>query len=178
MTNHVHLLITTEWPENISLFMQFIGRRYVPFINHKYGRSGSAWEGRYKASLVQQERYFLMVMRYIELNPVRALMVALPAQYPWSSFVHNAGLRKISFINHHSTYLQLGESEHQRHIEYQRLFVGELGADDIKLIRESWQSGTPLGNSRFKEEVERTLACKVGQARRGRPSMVAVDKGL
>ncbi|AMO70176.1 transposase [Zhongshania aliphaticivorans] len=69
MTNHIHLLVTPEDGIQISRLMQFIGRRYVPYLNHKYGRSGSAWEGRYKASLVQDEAYLFTVMRYIELNP-------------------------------------------------------------------------------------------------------------
>lgn len=177
MTNHVHLLITAEKAENISRFMQFIGRRYVPYINHKYGRSGSLWEGRYKASLVQKERYFLTVMRYIELNPVRASMVDLPGHYRWSSFVHNAGMRKISFIKYHSAYLSLASDEQQRYRLYRNLFIGEIGTEDITRIRESWQTGTPLGSSVFKGQVEQALACKVGQARRGRPKGL-VEKGL
>ena len=53
MTNHVHLLLTLELGEVVSLFMQYIGCHYVPYINHKYSRSGFIWEGRYKAGLVQ-----------------------------------------------------------------------------------------------------------------------------
>ena len=68
MTNHVHLLITPSQADQVSRFMQFIGRRYVPFINRKYGKSGSIWEGRYKASLIQEESYLLTVMRYIDLK--------------------------------------------------------------------------------------------------------------
>ncbi len=74
MTNHVHILATPKGRADISVFMQFIGRRYVPYINNKYGGSVSIWEGRYKASLVQEEDYFLSVMRYIELNPARAVL--------------------------------------------------------------------------------------------------------
>jgi putative transposase len=81
MTNHVHLLITPVDASSVSAFMQFIGRHYVPYINHKYGRSGSIWEGRFKSSLVDSESYLLATMRYIELNPVRASMVESPSQY-------------------------------------------------------------------------------------------------
>lgn len=58
MTNHIHLLVTPPKAKHVSLFMQFIGRRYVPYVNRKYAKSGSIWEGRYKASLVQEETYF------------------------------------------------------------------------------------------------------------------------
>ena len=93
MTNHVHLLLTPKETTSISLFMQYIGRRYVPYINYKYGKSGSLWEGRYKASLVQDDKYLLRVMKYIELNPVRACMVELPGEYRWSSFCHDSGVK-------------------------------------------------------------------------------------
>ena len=63
MTNHVHILLTAQSSTGVSQFIQHIGRRYVPFINHKYGRSGSIWEGRFKSSLVQSDRYFLAVMK-------------------------------------------------------------------------------------------------------------------
>ena len=132
MTNHVHLLVTPKGNAETSLFMQYIGRRYVPYINHKYRKSGSIWEGRYKASLVQAEEYFLTVMRYIELNPVRAGMVAAPGHYRWSSFCHNTGIKKISFINPHPTYLALGVSEEERFRAYQALFSGHIDTGLMK----------------------------------------------
>jgi len=177
MTNHIHLLVTPEDGIQISRLMQFIGRRYVPYLNHKYGRSGSAWEGRYKASLVQDEAYLFTVMRYIELNPVRAAMVVRPGQYRWSSFCHNAGVREISFLRFHSLYEKLGKTREDRHRAYCYMFEGTMDEADIKLIRESWQSGTPLGNDWFKERVQQRLQCKVGYARRGRPAKNRV-KGL
>lgn len=169
MTNHVHLLVTPTLSNNVSLFMQFIGRRYVPYINHKYGKTGSIWEGRYKASLVQEDKYFLTVMRYIEMNPVRASMVDLPGHYPWSSYCHNAGIRRISFIRSHPVYIALGKTDRKRCVAYQKLFEGHLCSDDMRRIDESWLTGTPLGNDSFKGEVEQRLKCKVGQVRRGRP---------
>ncbi|RBP52898.1 transposase [Arenicella xantha] len=169
MTNHVHFLITPSEVNNPSLFMQYIGRRYVPYINHKYGRSGSLWEGRYKASLVQEEGYFLKVMKYIELNPVRASMVDAPNLYRWSSFCHNGGAKAIEFLTCHDIYLSLGSSKSERTDAYIELFKYDLCAQDMRRIRDSWQTGTPLGNDYFLEQVERQLVCKVGQARRGRP---------
>jgi len=111
MTNHVHLLATPKEGRDISLLMQYIGRYYVPYINYKYGKSGSIWEGRYKVSLVQENDYFLKVMRYIELNPVRANMVELPGHYRWSSFCHNIGTREISFLSFHQIYSELSNCE-------------------------------------------------------------------
>lgn len=177
MTNHVHMLVTPKIHDAVSPFMQFLGRRYVPYINFKYGRSGTIWEGRFKASLVQEEAYFLKVMRYIELNPVRAGMVKLPGHYRWSSFCHNSGARKNSFIREHSLFSRLGLTVGERHKAYSALFSSELDVEDEKQISEAWLSGTPLGNDYFKEKVERELSRKVGQARRGRP-LKKCNKGL
>jgi putative transposase len=177
MTNHVHLLVTPLEGKDISLFMQYIGRRYVPYVNHKYGKSGSLWEGRYKASLVQGDNYFLKVMRYIELNPVRAGMVKLPGHYRWSSFCHNVGIREISFITMHPIYKTLGACSQNRHHAYAELFRYDLDKADMKKIRDASQTGTPLGNDLFREKLEKQLQCKVGITRRGRPIKIN-SKGL
>ena len=177
MTNHVHVLLTPLEGKDISDFMQFIGRHYVPYINNKYGKSGSIWEGRYKASLVQEETYLLSVMRYIELNPVRAGMVESPSHYRWSSFSHNAGILRIGVVNSHSVYDGLGADKESRAVAYRSLFSSHLDSAAVKKIQDAWLTGTPLGNERFTEMVEETLARKVGQDRRGRPRKTFV-KGL
>ena len=169
MTNHVHLLVTPTVGTDISLFMQFIGRRYVPYVNHKYGKSGSIWEGRYKASLVQAEEYILSVMRYIELNPVRANMVESPGQYRWSSFHHNIGSLQFDVIKSHPVYLSLGRDKASQTSAYRELFHFHLEPESMKKIANAWLTGTPLGNDYFRGRVEKTLALKVGQDRRGRP---------
>ena len=90
MTNHFHLLLTPEFASGPSLLMKFLGQRYVQYVNRTYKRSGSLWEGRFRASLVQTEQYLLSCYRYIEMNPVRANMVKHPQDYQWSSYAANA----------------------------------------------------------------------------------------
>jgi putative transposase len=107
MTNHVHILAAPKHKGAISRMMQYVGRRYVPYINHVYGRSGTLWEGRYKGSLVQDEVYLLSCMRYIELNLVRATMVKTAAQYRWSSYHANASGRKSELITPHKLILSV-----------------------------------------------------------------------
>ena len=88
MTNHVHLLITPEHRDSLSRLFQYVGRYYVSYVNNTYGRTGTLWEGRYKASVVEEEHYLLSCYRYIELNPVRAGMVKRPEDYyPWSRVI-------------------------------------------------------------------------------------------
>jgi REP-associated tyrosine transposase len=172
MTNHVHILATPRGDEGITRLMQYTGRHYVPYINHTYGTSGSLWEGRYKASLIEDEHYLLTCMRYIELNPVRAAMVKSPAYYRWSSYRCNAQGKTDPLITPHALYRALGRTEAARTAAYRELFTTHLDAEALTDIRDAWQSGTPLGHERFKASVERKLRCKLGYARRGRPTKV------
>ena len=169
MTNHVHVLATPKKTDSISRMMQYLGQHYFPYINYQYGRSGTLWEGCYKASLVEDEKYLMSCMRYIEMNPVRAGMVKHPKYYPWSSYGCNAYGRKSEMITPHPRYLSLAKEAGLRRKAYRDLFqLDDLEQDNIA-IRQAWQTGTPLGNNRFKEKVEKVLITKVGFAQRGRP---------
>lgn len=169
MTNHIHILATPESKNGISLMMQYIGRYYVPYINHTYGTSGTIWEGRYKASMLHDEEYLLICMRYIELNPVRAGIVRSPGAYRWSSYRTNAQGIENTLLRQHPLYLALGKTKKQRMDAYRALFKSHLDDEVLTDIRASLQTGTPLGNEYFRNKIEARLKCKVGQARRGRP---------
>ncbi|MDQ6988720.1 MAG: transposase [Mariprofundaceae bacterium] len=170
MTNHVHLLVTPEDEMGVSLMMQYVGRYYVPYINHSYGRTGTLWEGRYKSSLIDADAYFLTCSRYIELNPVRALMVAHPREYVWSSYAANGEGKLDEVVTSHALYHALGATDEERKLAYAALFSVHIEAAELLDIRASWQTGTPLGNDRFRDKIEGVLGRKVGQSRRGRPS--------
>ena len=98
MTNHFHMAIETQ---NIELWkiMQRILHPYSMDFNHKYNFTGHLFESRYTSCLVEDERYFLEVSRYIHLNPVKARMVREPLDYEYSSygkFVSNGSAKKKS----------------------------------------------------------------------------------
>ncbi len=176
MTNHVHLLVTPKDAAAISRMMQSVGQRYVPYVNHEYGRSGTLWEGRFKASLVQAQSYLLACYRYIEFNPVRAGMVAAPGDYPWSSYRCNALGERNPLIATHPDYRALGDSATERQAAYRDLFTAHLDPILLEQMHACLQTGTPFGNDRFREQIERTLGCDLGYARRGRPRrVVTVD---
>lgn len=170
MTNHVHLLMTPYEKDAISHLTQYVGRHYVPYINYTYERSGTLWEGRHKGSLVQDETYFLNCMRYIELNPVRANMVNSPKQYPWSSHMKNAFNVDNDLITAHDSYLCLDENINARVMSYRDLFKQTLSEEMLSEIRACWQTGTPLGNDLFLQQIEAALNVRVGRTRRGRPA--------
>ncbi len=100
MDNHVHLLVTPATGQGLPKLMQFLGRQYVSWFNRRHSRTGTLWEGRYKSSLIQSERYLLNCMVYMDLNPVRAGMAAHPGDYQWSSYLHAAGKRVERYLIH------------------------------------------------------------------------------
>ena len=169
MTNHVHLLMTPSDAIGISKVMSLLGQHYVQYINHTYRRSGTLWEGRHKASIVNVEEYLLLCYRYIELNPVRAGMVAAPEDYPWSSYQHHAWNKPCPIINDHELYLGLGRDKEERSYAYRELFRAQLPEQDIHSIRQAYHYNYPLGNDRFKEKIEEALNRQVGYAKKGRP---------
>ncbi|MDX8396554.1 MAG: transposase [Mariprofundaceae bacterium] len=171
MTNHVHLLVTAEDATGIGRMMQYIGRYYVQYVNHTYDRTGTLWEGRYKSSLIDADEYLLVCSRYIEMNPVRASMVKHPSEYEWSSYHANANGEVDVILKRHELYLSLGTTDDDRCEAYCDLFRGHIDDEVLSEIRASWQTGTPLGNDRFREKIEAVLEKKVGYSHRGRPKM-------
>ena len=169
MTNHVHLLMTPATGAGISRVMQSVGRRYVQYINYTYKRTGTLWEGRHKASLIQRRHYLLKCYRYIELNPVRAGMVDQPGEYRWSSYRSNAEGRANPLITAHPEYLLLGATAAERQDAYRDLFKSHMDSNEIKEIRRAITHDVPLGNERFREEIEAMLGRRIQDKRRGRP---------
>lgn len=170
MTNHVHLLVTPRDSEGASRLMQHLGRHYVLYVNRNYRRTGTLWEGRHKASLVQADAYLLACMRYIELNPVTAGMVAKPDLYGWSSYRANACGESNRLLTSHGIYLGLGTSATDRQAAYRGLFHSQLSTEAAQQIRNCLDYNRPLGNDRFRQEIEQVLGRKIGMQRRGRPA--------
>ena len=154
MTNHVHVLVTPSSAGAVSRMMQWLGRQYVGYINGRYRRTGTLWEGRYKSCLVDTERYLLTCYRYIELNPVRAAMVADPADYAWSSYRANAQAGPDIVVVPHAEYLRLGTDQEQRCVAYRALFKDALDDDRLTEIRAYVQQQRALGTPRFQREIE------------------------
>ncbi|WP_372362188.1 transposase [Xanthomonas sp. NCPPB 1325] len=114
MDNHVHLLVTPPAAGRIGQLMQRLGENYVALFDGRRGRTGTLWEGRYKACLVDSADYVLRCYRYIELNPVRARLTDNPAAYRWSSCPANLGQRRYSALTPHPCWLALGSDPIQR----------------------------------------------------------------
>lgn len=169
MTNHIHLLVSPENKDSIGQLFQGLGRHYVRYINETYDRQGGLWEGRYKGNIIQSQTYLLACMRYIEMNPVRAGMVDHPEKYRWSSYTANALGADNAILSEHEEYINLATSSDQRQKVYQGLFDDNLETEAVDFLRQSLQSGTPLGNAQFITQVETMIGGKVGCIRPGRP---------
>jgi putative transposase len=176
MTNHVHLLLTPQTSEGISRVMQSIGRRYVQYVNKTYRRCGTLWESRHKASLVDAEQYLLACYRYIELNPVAAEMVAHPGAYRWSSYGRNAWGQGNDLVCSHEIYDALGASPAETQQRYRELFSSELSRKTAHEIRVAASFSMPLGNERFKKQIESVLGRPLGHVKRGRPAAKVTPK--
>jgi len=168
MTNHTHLLMTPEDEQGISCVMQSLGRRYVQYINKTYRRTGTLWGSRHKASVVDAEDYLLHCYRYIELNPVRAGMVEHPGDYRWSSYRYHAYGEQNDLIQDHLLYHHIAADNDTRRACYRELFSAGLDRQLLHEIRTAAIFSMPLGNDRFKLQIERALDKSIGYARRGR----------
>ena len=169
MTNHVHLLCTPKANNAVSLMMQSLGRQYVRYFNFNYQRTGTLWEGRFKACLVQEEDYLLHLYRYIELNPVRAGMVEQPSDYSWSSYQINALGKASELCTAHPLYLALGVDSIERQSNYRELFKHHVEGQLLEEIRLSTNQGMVLGNDWFKVDVERLTGRRMTAKKKGRP---------
>lgn len=169
MSNHVHLLCTPNSDTAISLLMQSVGRRYVQYFNLKHERTGGLWEGRFRSFVVESQRYFLTCQRYVELNPVRAGMVALPGEYAWSSFrCHGMG-EESDLHTPHPEYLALGSAPRERVRAYHQLFAEALPREQQDSIAKALSSGYALGGEDFKAALERRFGLPQRPKPRGRP---------
>lgn len=174
MTNHVHLLITPDYEDSISRVMQHVGRQYVQYVNKRYQRTGTLWEGRHKGCLIAQESYLLACYRYIELNPVRAGMVDLPEQYQWSSYHSNALGDIDDLVVKHALYESIHQDEVERYKLYSTLFEQVLDVGVINQIRAGAKANHLVGDDCFKKTIAKRLGRSMGYGVRGRP---AINKG-
>lgn len=169
MTNHVHLLVTPSATGQIAHLLQALGRRYVRYVNDHYHRTGTLWEGRYKACPVDSDDYLVRCYRYIELNPVRALMVEDPADYRWSSHAANAHGQHDPLVTPHPNYVARGCDPISRHASYRQLIKQAISEGNLAAIRIHLQRQHAFGTDHFRAVIEAQLGRRAGPAKIGRP---------
>lgn len=169
MSNHFHLLATPETAEGIPTMMQSVGRRYVRHFNLQQGRSGTLWEGRYKSTLIQAERYLLTCMAYLDLNPVRAGMVNDAVTYPWSSHAHYIGRTSDRLLTPHPLYWELGNTPFSREAAYGAMVQAGVSVQQQRALTDSALRGWALGEPDYVAALQQRTERRVEKARAGRP---------
>lgn len=176
MTNHVHLLVTPREADSLPRTMQSLGRRYVRHVNRLYGRTGTLWEGCYRAAPIDSDEYFFSCCRYIELNPVRAGMVRHPREYAWSSYCAHAEGKRDPLASEPAIFRRLGTTAAERQRAYRNLFKDPLEQSFVDGLRTATSGGWPLGNNRFKQKIAKALGRRVTPLPAGRPRKVVIGK--
>ena len=148
MTNHVHMLMTAERPDGVSLTMQNVASTYSRQLNKRLDRQGPLWEGRFRSSLIDTDYYCLACYRYIELNPVRAGIVASPADYRWSSYRENVGQRAPRIVEPHPSFLSLGALPDERAGNYLAILAEVLPVNTLATLRKG------MGQARRASDTE------------------------
>ena len=169
MSNHLHLLLTPSQNDSLPKMMQAVGRSYVLYFNKRLTRSGTLWEGRYRSALIQTERYLLACMAYIDLNPVRAGMVAQAADYPWSSHGHYIGRQSEAWLTPHPLYWEMGNTPFAREAAYAAMVNAGVNQTQQQALTSSALSGWALGEESFVIGLQKQTARRVNPAKAGRP---------
>ncbi len=167
MPDHFHLLLTPRAEDGIGKLMQSIGRYYVRYFNERYQASGPLWEGRYRATLLDPEAFFLPCARYLELNPVRAGLVADPGDYDWSSYGCHALGNEDRLVSPHPRYQRLGRSKIARQTAYRALCATPLEPATVQRIRDATNKSWLLGDEVFARDIEGLVNRRTQPRQRG-----------
>jgi putative transposase len=169
MPDHLHLLVTPSDEGGLGRMMQWLGRHYVPYFNAKYQRVGTLWQGRYKATVIEAEKYYLPCSLYIESNPVRSHLVGDAGEYAWSSYQHHIGLKMDALITDHPLFWDMGNTPFQREAVYKERMAQLIPVAEIQAMTNATLKGWILGSDRFKAEMMKLTDRRVEPVRRGRP---------
>ena len=177
MSNHFHLLATPATTEGIPQMMQSVGRRYVRYFNQRQARTGTLWEGRYRSTLIQAERYLVACMVYIDLNPVRAGIADSPSDYPWSSHAHYIGRRTDRLVTPHPLWWEIGNTPFAREAAYGELVLSGVSVPQERALTDSALRGWALGEPDYVAALQRRTERRVTKSRAGRPFGTPKSRG-
>jgi putative transposase len=170
MGNHFHLLITPQTSKALPLMMQAIGRDYARYFNKRYNRTGTIWEGRYRSSIIDTDRYLLACMVYLDLNPVRAGLVRAAGDYSLSSYHHYAGNQVNTMVSPTQSYWALGNTPFAREAAYRDLVANGLQHNELEKLTDHALHGWPLGGQQFLDEINTLTHRRTEKLKKGRPA--------
>lgn len=156
MRNHCHLLVTAAGETAIDAMLGAVRSQYLGYCRSLYPGAVASLQVHYLCSAVQADDHVLRCCHYIEANPVRASLVATPADYRWSSYGCSAQGVESELWVPHSRYRALGADAVARRIAYRRQFAGLLKPDETRQIRACLYQGRPYGARDFCQRMAAT----------------------
>jgi len=171
MTNHVHLVVDPgAVGANLGRLMKRLAGRHTRRLNRLAGTTGTAWEGRFKSSPIESDRYLLACTRYVELNPVRAGIAAAPADYRWSSYRAKVGLEPLGCLDLDPCFQALASTLERQRSRYREWVEAGIQNSELQLIRDALRRNQLTGSEQFAREVEQRTGARVHFRGQGRPS--------
>jgi putative transposase len=167
--SEVHLLATPGDANGLSRMMQSLGRRYVAGFNRHHGRSGTLWDGRFRATVIEAERHFHACLCFVELAPVRAGLALDAQEHPWSSARHHLGLVSDLLVTDHALQWATGNTPFEREVAHRQLLERALSPEQIRGIMEATTKGWALGSDSFAASLQERTGRRAKPGRRGRP---------
>ncbi len=168
MSNHIHIIVQPSDMVSLSRMLKLVAGRYARYINKTYKRTGILWEGRFKSSPIEQEKYLLGCIRYIEMNPVKAKVAKDPKEYRWSSYAKRALGEDDPILDLDPYYLELGKTPEERAEAYREWFKESIPEDELNHIRKGIRSSIPIGSKDFINQLSQILGRNIVFRPRGR----------
>ena len=169
MTNHFHLLLRPEAGVSIGRVMQSLLVAHTRRYHKRHGSLGHVWQGRFKSPPIQDDGHLWTVLRYVEANPLRAALVADPADYPWSSYPAHLGHRPDPLLSELPGWAYLGTTPLERSQAWQAKVLAAVAEPDLGAIRASLVSGRPFGDPDWAAARGDELGLNAARRPRGRP---------
>jgi putative transposase len=169
MPDHFHLLLTPQTETGLPQMLQSVGRRYVRYFNDQQTRTGTLWDGRYRSTMLQPELYLLPCMVAMDLNPVRAGLVANAADYVWSSHGHYIGRQVDRLLTPHAQFWGLGNTPFAREASYAELVQVGVSASQHSAMMDATLKGWALGSPEFLQVLQKQTLRRLTKGQAGRP---------
>jgi putative transposase len=176
LDNTIQLLLRPPSEAALSRSMQALGRRYVAGFNRRHGRSGTLWEGRFRAGVVQEGAPTLQAMLLVDGLQSRHGQAASPQASRWSSAPHRLGLCRDPLVTDPPEFWRLGNTPFEREAAYGAMLVQGLDAAQLRRIEHAAASGWVLGSPQFVADIEKQLGRPARPRARGRPPRVAAGR--
>jgi putative transposase len=169
MPNHFHLLLQPGAGQSISRILQSLTVAHTWRFHKRHGSSGHVWQGRFKSPVIQHDEHMLVVLRYIEANPLRASVVADPGDYEWSSYQHHGLGRPDALLSSFPEWQRLGRTEAERRRRWRTKLRATQKMEELRAVRASLGSGRPFGDTAWTDNIAQRLHINLDRRPRGRP---------